>query len=44
MAAKKVQEYGGKEAYTSKAAKAKHEKGESRKAEMKEKLKAKKRK
>lgn len=47
MAAKKMKEYGGKEVYASKAAKAKHEKGEGRKMEMKEKMmamKAKKRK
>ena len=39
MAAKKpISEYGGKEKYASKAAKAKHEKGEGRKMEMKEKM------
>lgn len=38
MAAKKMNEYGGKEKYASKAAKAKHEKGESKRMEMKEKM------
>jgi hypothetical protein len=33
----KIKEYGGKEMYASKAAKAKHEKKEGKKAEMKEK-------
>lgn len=34
---KKVKEYGGKEVYTSKSAKAKHEKKEGKKQEAKEK-------
>lgn len=37
MAKKMISEYGGKEKYPSMASKMKHEKGESKKMEMKEK-------